>query len=112
MHSDSNRIPRWIVENDPSWERSIDSDLGMLMWTKKGAQIQAVCHPTSMICEIIDDRSQAGDISDLMARARMDRHAALVSGIDDITKYLSSRYLNPRINGIPEFDLRKVSKRR
>ncbi len=110
MHSDSNRIPRWLVENDPSWERSIDSDLGMLKWTRKGTQIQAVCRPTSMFCEILGQTSQASGLSDLVGRARMDTHAALVSGIDDITKYLSSRYLNPRINGVPEFDLKKAPK--
>jgi hypothetical protein len=111
MHSDSNRIPRWLVENEPSWERSIDSDLGMLKWTKRGTQIQAVCHPNSMFCEIVGQTSQTSDLSELASRARTDRHAALVSGIDDITKYLSSRYLNPRINGVPEFDLKKVPKR-
>jgi hypothetical protein len=110
MHSDSNRIPRWLVENDPSWERSIDSDLGMLKWTKRGTNVQAVCHPTSIFCEIVGQTSQATDLSDIVGRAVMDRHAALVSGIDEITKYLSSRYLNPRINGVPEFDLKKISK--
>ena len=108
MHGDSNRIPRWLVENDPSWERSIDSDLPMLKWTKKGTQVQAVCHPTSMFCEIVGQTSQASGLSDLVGRARTDRHAAGVSVIDQITKYLSSRYLNPRINGVPEFDLKKV----
>jgi hypothetical protein len=40
----------------------------------------------------------------------MDRYARNVSGIDDITKYLSSRYLNSGVNGQPRFDLRKISK--
>ena len=106
-----NRIPRWLVENDPSWERSIDSDLGTLRWTKKGTQIQAVCHPTSMFCEIVGQTHQDGNISDIMARTLTDRHATLVSGFDDITKYLSSRYLNPGINGQPPFDLKKTPRR-
>jgi hypothetical protein len=106
-----NRIPRWLVENDPSWERSIDSDLGTLRWTKKGTQIEAVCHPTSMFCEIVGQTDQVGNLSDIIGRARTDRHAAPVSGIDDITKYLSSRYLNPGINGQPPFDIRKIPKR-
>ena len=106
MQSD-NRIPRWLVENDPSWEKSIDSDLGTLRWTKKGTQIQAVCHPTSIFCEIVGQMDQAGNISDVVGRTRMDRHATHVSGIGDITKYLSSRYLNPSINGQPRFDLGK-----
>jgi len=96
----SNRISRWIVENDPSWEKASDSDLGTLRWTKKGTRIQAVCHPTSIFCEIfgITDQ-QPGNIPDLMSRTHLERHSTYVSGIDDITKYLSSRYLNPGING-------------
>ena len=105
-----NRIPRWLVENDPSWERSIDSDLGTLRWTKKGTQIQAICHPTSIFCEIVGQMDEGRNISDLLGRTRMDRHATLVSGIGDITKYLSSRYLNPGINGQRRFDLRKTPK--
>ena len=104
----NNRIPRWLVENDPSWEKSIDSDLGTLRWTKKGTQIQAVCHPTSIFCEIVGQTNQPGNISDVIGRTPMDRHAAQVSGIGDITKYLSSRYLNPGINGQPRSDLRKT----
>lgn len=110
MHLDSNRIPRWLVESDPSWERSIDSDVAMLKWTKKGTKIQAVCHPTSMICDIIGHAGQAADLSDLVGSAGIDKHAALLSGLNDITKYLSSRYLNPSINGVPEFDLKKFPK--
>jgi hypothetical protein len=105
-----NRIPRWLVENDPSWEKSIDSDLGTLRWTKRGTQIQAICNPTSIFCEIFGQAEQGGNISDLVGRTRLDRHAILVSGIGDITKYLSSRYLNPGVNGEPRFDLMKISK--
>jgi hypothetical protein len=108
MQSD-NRIPRWVVENDPSWEKSIDSDLGTLRWTKKGTQLEAICHPTSIFCEIVGQRDEVNDNTlDIIRRTHMDRHARLVSGIGDITKYLSSRYLNPRINGQPRFDLRKI----
>ncbi len=105
----SNRIPRWVVENDPSWEKSIDSNLGTLRWTKKGTQLEATCHPTSIFCEIVGQTSQGDDnILDNISRARMDRDARFVSGIGDITKYLSSRYLNPGINGQPRFDLTKT----
>ncbi len=105
-----NRIPRWLVENDPSWEKSIDSDVGTLRWTKKGTQIQAICHPNSIFCEIVGQADQGSNISDLLGKTRMDRYARAVSGIDDITKYLSSRYLNPGANGQPRFDLRKIPK--
>jgi hypothetical protein len=106
-----NRIPRWIVENDPSWEKSIDSDLGTLRWTKKGTQIQAICYPASIFCEIVGQTDDnAASIFDHFAgsRTRMDRHATQISGIDDITKYLSSRYLNRGMNGQPRFGLRNT----
>jgi hypothetical protein len=106
-----NRIPRWLVENDPSWEKSIDSDLGTLRWTKKGTQIQAMCHPTSIFCEIVGETDKGDNISDLLGRTRVDKHATRVSGVGDITRYLSSRYLNPGINGQPRFDLRKTPKK-
>jgi hypothetical protein len=38
----------------------------------------------------------------------MDKHATNVAGIDDITKYLSSRYLNPGMTGQPRFGIRKT----
>jgi hypothetical protein len=104
---DNTRIPRWLVESDPSWERSIDSSVGMLKWTKKGTGVQATCSPTSMFCEVIgQDDAQAG-LADISAGvARMGKQANLS---DDITKYLSSRYLNPGVNG-PRHDLRKMRK--
>jgi hypothetical protein len=108
---DRSRIPRWLVENDPSWEKSIDSDLGMLKWTKKGTGIQATCQPTSMFCDIVGQTDQAGGLPDIAASMQSDdRQAALLaSGASDITKYLSSGYLNPGING-PRFDLKRVPK--
>jgi hypothetical protein len=107
MQSDS-RIPRWIIENDPSWEKSIDSDIGTLRWTKKGTTIQAICHPASIFCEIVGETEHsANSIFDLAYRTRMDRSAALGSGIGDITRYLSSRYLNPGMNGQPRFGIRR-----
>ena len=104
---DKSRIPRWLVESDPSWEKSIDSDLGMLKWTKKGTGIQAVCQLASIFCEILGQNENQVGLSDIAGNIRMDKAAALSSGAGDITKYLSSRYLNPGING-PRFDLRKT----
>ena len=104
MH-DKNRIPRWLVENDPSWEKSIDSNLGMLKWTKKGTGIQATCQPISMFCEVMGQTEQAG-LSDIASNMGVDKRAELLSGASDIVKYLSSGFLNPAING-PGLDLRK-----
>src|SRR5687767_10244499 len=108
LMQDKSRIPRWLVESDPSWEKSIDSDLGMLKWTKKGTGIQATCQPASMFCDITGQTDQAG-LSDIAASMRTDKQAALAAGAGDIAKYLSSRYLNPGING-PRFDLRRARK--
>jgi hypothetical protein len=79
----------------------------MLKWTKKGTGVQATCSPTSMFCEVTGhDDAQAG-LSDISASVgKMSRQANLS---DDITKYLSSRYLNPGVNG-PRQDLRKLRK--
>ena len=107
---DKNRIPRWLVENDPSWEKSIDSDLGTLKWTKKGTGIQATCHPASMFCDIAGQTDSQTGLSDIVSGKGTDRQqAAQAAGASDITKYLSSRYLNPGVNG-PRFDLRKFRK--
>lgn len=102
---DSNKIPRWIVENDPSWEKSIDSNMGMLKWTKKGSRVEAVCLPTSMYCEIVgQNESDAGLLDVNSSAARVGKLGTVGAG--DIAKYLSSRYLNPGING-PQFNLKR-----
>lgn len=102
---DMNRIPRWVVENDPSWEKSIDSNLGALKWTKKGSGITAVCSPSSMFCEILgQEDSHAGLANVSSSFTKMQKQS--IAGTGDITKYLSSRYLNPGING-PKLDLRR-----
>jgi hypothetical protein len=109
MQDKETRIPRWFVESDPSWEKSIDSDLGMIKWTKKGTGIQAICAPSSMFCEIVDDSPGSAGLSDIAANmSRMgSKQANLAAGAGDIAKYLSSRYLNPGIN-VPRLDLRKM----
>jgi hypothetical protein len=58
-----------------------------------------------MFCTIVGrDQSSPGlkDFSETVSR--MDKRAA--TGADDITRYLSSRHLNPGING-PRLDLKK-----
>ncbi len=100
-----NRIPRWIVENDPSWEKSIDSNLGILRWTKKGSGVQATCSPTDMYCEVLGvDKNSAGMADLRVGVERISKESS--AGISDIRRYLSSRYLNPGISG-PRMDLRR-----
>ena len=101
------RIPRWFV-SDPLWEKSTDLDLHVLNWTKKGMRLQAFCHPTDIYCQIIgEDENQPG-LPDVYALIKNNENSAPPSAVDDIRKYLSSRYLNSRFNG-PRFDLRNTS---
>jgi hypothetical protein len=46
MMQNIQRIPRWLIENDPSWEKSIDSNLANLKWIKKGTNLEATCSVT------------------------------------------------------------------
>jgi len=102
-------IPRWIVENDPTWEKSIDSDLGTLKWIKKGTDIQAICEATGIFCDVEGFQPEynfAPGIPDILGvgisrLGSQEKHAAL----GDIVKYLSSRYLNPEINGPRPFSI-------
>jgi hypothetical protein len=102
---DGIKIPRWVVENDPSWEKSIDSDLGMLRWTKRGTGIQAFCSPTSMSCEIIGNDSSNAGLADIKSGA-LKISGQGRSGPGEIRKYLSSRFLNPGISA-PRFDVKR-----
>ncbi len=86
------RIPRWLIEKDPSWEKSVHSYYGMLEWTKRGAALRAICDPASMFCEVMMERRDLGlDISDSISKFKENR----LSIFPDIARYLSSRYLNP-----------------
>lgn len=99
-----NKIPRWLVESDPSWEKSIDTNIGTLKWNKKGTGIVATCQPTEMFCDILGNDDIQQGITDLSASVSSMNKKADLAG--DVSKYLSSRYLNPGINGPMRFDLR------
>lgn len=101
-----NRIPRWLVESDPSWEKSIDMEVGVLKWTKKGTGVQATCSPTDMFCDIMGMNDAPAGMADPASNIpSMNKKTDLSS---DISKYLSSRYLNPGINGPTRLDLRRM----
>ena len=102
------QIPRWLVESDPSWEKSVDSNLNVLKWTKKGTggAISAVCQPTSMFCDLVG-------VEESKVAGLFDPRKAVENGVgqgrsianSDLTKYLSSRYLNPQFGAnISAFD--------
>jgi hypothetical protein len=92
------RIPRWIIEKDPSWEKSAHSNNEVPEWTKKGADLRAICDPASMYCDVmVGERSQHLDLSNSISnfnnRSRLSTFAST-----DIARYLSSRYLNPSLD--------------
>jgi hypothetical protein len=87
------RIPRWVIEKDPSWEKSVHSNNDMLEWNKRGAGLRAICAPASMFCDVVMEANSRLDISESISRFKdMSRLSTFASA--DITRYLSSRYLN------------------
>ncbi len=91
------KIPRWLLEKDPSWERlRTESDLPE--WIKKGSDLRAKCGPADLYCEIaIEDRSQSFISSASMLNLRPINTS--ISPESDLKRYLSSRYLNPGLYG-------------
>jgi hypothetical protein len=99
------RLPRWIIESDPAWDRLFDSNPGILRWYKKGTSLQAVCSSTSMFCTLIDDENGIdANNTELYERNNLKSPSAMPEQLklngphtvaSEITKYLSSRYLNP-----------------
>jgi hypothetical protein len=97
-------IPRWIVESDPSWQKSIDSNPVIQKWTKKGTNIQAVCSPTSTSCEIVCDTISADILPNPLHNfIKNNKNDSLAGG--NLIKYLSSTYLNPGISDPSRFDI-------
>jgi hypothetical protein len=92
------RIPRWVIEKDPSWEKSAYSDYDILEWTKKGADLRATCDPASMFCDVMmEERNQHPDLSDPISKFNTKSRLSTFASVD-ITRYLSSRYLNPKFD--------------
>ncbi len=88
------RIPRWVIERDPSWKKSVHSSNDMLEWNKVGAGLRAICDPAGMFCDVVMEANSRLDISESISRFKdMNRLSTCASA--DITRYLSSRYLNP-----------------
>jgi hypothetical protein len=97
------RVPRWIVENDPTWEKSSDSGSTIQKWIKKGTDVKATSYPTSIYCDITREVQDDIGISDVLPNhTSYTEPGVLMSG--SIVKYLSSRYLNPRIRKPPGAD--------
>jgi hypothetical protein len=91
------RVPRWVVENDPTWEKSTDFGPTVLKWNKKGTNVQAITYPASIYCDIIREVPDEAGLSDVFSNL-VNYTKPDVSAGGNFAKYLSSRYLNPRIN--------------
>jgi hypothetical protein len=102
------RISRWLVENDPTWEKSIDSNLANLSWIKKGTNVKAVCSATSMFCDIVDESKENVGLTDMSNNFINHRKLDTVD-TSDITRYLSSRYLNPTFDSPIDLDIKRNS---
>ena len=99
-----NRIPRWMIENDPTWEKSFDSNVGVLRWSKRGTNIQAICSATSIFCEILHP-GESWDSNEMSLNISIQDKYNIIQPEGDIKKYLSSRYLNPRLGSIGGFGI-------
>ncbi|MFL6441095.1 MAG: hypothetical protein ACJ702_03965 [Nitrososphaeraceae archaeon] len=97
------RVPRWIVENDPTWEKSTDSDPAVLRWNKKGTNVQAISYPASICCDITRQVPDEAGLSDVFSNLVNYTEPDVLAG-GDIARYLSSRYLNPRMNRPSDLD--------
>jgi hypothetical protein len=97
------RVPRWVVENDPSWEKSSDSGSIIQQWIKKGTDIKATSEPTSIYCDIRREVQDDIGISNILPN-HISYIEPSVQTSGSIVKYLSSRYLNPRIRKPPGAD--------
>lgn len=104
------RIPRWLIESDPSWEKSIDSNLANLKWIKKGTNLEATCSVTSMFCDILNESKENENVGLIdMSNNFINQRKLDALGINDLTRYLSSRYLNPIIDRSTDLGINKFN---
>jgi len=88
------KIPRWLVEKDPSWERVSRTGSDLPEWIKKGSDLMAKCGPADWYCEI----TMADRYNSFFSSESIPNPGAINSSNSpesDLKRYLSSRYLNP-----------------
>ena len=102
---DAQKILRWAVETDPCWEKLTDSNQSLyLKWIKKEPifkQYVLLQAPIAILWVIQGTNTGLSDLSTNFTA--WSKHDMLSGG--DITKYLSSRYLNPGTYSSPGFDI-------
>jgi hypothetical protein len=110
MMQNIQRIPRWLIENDPSWEKSMDSNLANLKWVKKGTNLEATCSVTSMFCDILNESKENENVGLIdVSNNFINQRKLDALGINDLTRYLSSRYLNPIIDRSTDLGINKFN---
>jgi hypothetical protein len=87
------KLPRNIIENDPSWFSLPSEDGYTMKWINKGLELMAQCNSHDNFCLVFSTSMNRHSPSDLSEYRNL-----LTSGdrpTQEITKYLSSIYLNP-----------------
>ena len=87
------KLPRNIIENDPSWFSLPSEDDYAMKWVNKGLELMAQCNSHDNFCLVFSTSMNRHSLSDLSEYRNL-----LTSGdrpTQEITKYLSSIYLNP-----------------
>ena len=87
------KLPRNIIENDPSWFSLPSENDYTMKWVNKGLELMAQCKNHDNFCLVFSTSMNRHTLSDLSEYRNL-----LTSGdrpTQEIIKYLSSIYLNP-----------------
>lgn len=87
------KLPRNVIENDPSWLTIASESPRVLSWINNGLSLTAKCESNDEVCEVFPNSLSEPLLPDLMSYRNL-----LNSGNQrstEIRKYLSSIYLNP-----------------
>ena len=87
------KLPRNVIENDPSWLRIPSESPGIVSWINNGLNFTAKCESNGVVCEVFPNSSSEPLLPNLISYIDV-----LNSGngrSSEIRKYLSSIYLNP-----------------
>ncbi len=90
------KLPRNIIENDPSWLTIPSENPQMLAWINNGLNLTAKCGSNDVVCDVFQHLLSEPLLPDLF-----NYRGFINSGnqqISEIRKYLSSIYLNPSQN--------------
>jgi hypothetical protein len=87
------RLPRNNIEFDPDWQAAPVDSPHLLKWVNKSLELTAYCSVKDDLCRVIRNAPADPTLPDLTSY-RYSLNTGHRSGTD-ITRYLSSIYLNP-----------------